>query len=192
MKIITAISIAVIVSTLAFSEEQQRNPSHSAYSVVAEGQNHRTWVRVRALTNSAGDITLVTNSFVELANGLNRWDKQGKQWVQSRPELAVVSDGIAASGAGHSAIFSKNLNSPGAIRVRMPDGQWFKSHILGLAYYDLRSGTNVLIAEPKDSAPEIVGTNQVDYLDDRDRRLARNNVEQHEQQQWGMRKWHRG
>src|SRR5262245_38776436 len=115
----------------------------SGYTLVEVGQHHRTWAQMVVQTNLQGEIQLSTNSFVELATGLNRWD--GLQWVEANPELVRERGGIIGRGAGHSAIFAKNLNARGAIQIHMSDGQWYKSHILGLAYYDNLSGTNVLI-----------------------------------------------
>jgi hypothetical protein len=47
----------------------------------------------------------------------------------------------------------------------MADGQWVRTAFIGLVYQDASSGTNVLIAEPKDCAPEGLATNQVLYAD---------------------------
>jgi RHS repeat-associated protein len=38
-------------------------------------------------------------------------------------------------------------------------------HLIGLAYHDRASGTNLLLAAPKDCAPQILGTNRVLYAD---------------------------
>jgi len=51
----------------------------------------------------------------------------------------------------------------GAVRIGTPGGQVIKTHLLGLAYQDTQSGTNVLIAEPQDSGAQIVGSNKVFY-----------------------------
>ena len=53
----------------------------SAYSVVARGPHHRVMARVTWTTNSTGWITARTNSYTELATGMNTL-KDGK-WVES-------------------------------------------------------------------------------------------------------------
>ena len=44
-------------------------------------------------------------------------------------------------------LFAPNLNTAGAIEVQTPDGQRFRSHLLGLAYTDGRNQRSVLIAQ---------------------------------------------
>ncbi len=143
-------------------------PVHQAHAVVPpylltdQGQHHRVWSRVRQFTNEFGQISLRTNSFTEVASGLNRW--VGGQWIPSQPELISTNNGVLARGAGHQAWFVANLtNAP--ILVRMSDGQWLKSRIFGLAYHDVASGSNVLIAELKGSTPTIEDNDTVVYAD---------------------------
>ncbi len=108
------------------------------------------------------------NLLIELSTGLNR-PGQGQNmdsWIECAPQLVVTNDGVVGLGARHAAHFAANLNTRAAIQVRLPDSgsgpQWFKCHLLGLAYED--PATNVLIATVKDSIAQVVG-NQVVYVD---------------------------
>jgi hypothetical protein len=68
-------------------------------------------------------------------------------------------------GAQHEAHFGANINSPGSVKIKMPDGHWFKGHPLCLAYYDSSIGTNVYIAKIQDSTAQIVGSDRVVFPD---------------------------
>ena len=86
------------------------------------------------------------------------------QWTESKEEIEVFAGGAVARQAQHQAIFSPNIHVAGAIDLLTADGLRFRSHILGLSYFDAASGQSVLIAETKDSIGELIG-NQVSYKD---------------------------
>jgi hypothetical protein len=44
-----------------------------------------------------------------------------------------------------------------------PDGQRFRSHVLGIAYTDAASGQSILIAQIKDATGAVLPPNQVYY-----------------------------
>ncbi len=162
--------VAIVFVATDLQTQAQLNPQTphvkaegGPYSIVERGQHHRVWSRVVRQTNELGQVVLRTNSFTELATGLHRWVNE--QWVESMPEFVKTNNGVIARGAGHEARFAGNPNTPVAAQVRMPDGQWLKSHIIGLAYHDTVSGSNVLIAELKDSTAQVIGSNQIVYAD---------------------------
>lgn len=138
--------------------------SESGYVVVELGQHHRVWSRVVSYTNEVGQVLWRTNSFTELSTGLHR--SVNGRWVESTPQLVITNNEVIGRGAGHDLRLAGNLNSRGAVQVRLPDGQWLKSHILGLAYHDTASGSNVLIAELKDSTAQVTSNQtQVVFAD---------------------------
>ena len=133
------------------------------YNVVERGPHHSVWSRVSAETNAASVIVHRTNSFVELASGLNRL--QNGQWIAAAPEIEIVNGRGVGRGASHEAIFKANINSTNAIQIRTREGHWLKGRIFGLVYNDRAAQTNVLFATLKDSIGEIVGSNTVIYAD---------------------------
>ena len=85
------------------------------------------------------------------------------QWVASREEIDILSNGTAAATNGqHQAYFPGDIYQ-GQIELVTPDGQQLHSRPLGLSYFD--GNNSVLIAELKDSTGGLVGCNQVIYPD---------------------------
>ena len=136
----------------------------AGYLQVEAGPNSRTWHRAGWRTNEAGVLVWHTNKVVELSSGLNKRDVTGR-WIEAVPVLSRDQNGnILGQGAAHEARFSHNLNTSGnqaSVHIRLPDGGRIKAKIIGLAYEDSVSGTNVLIAEVKDSSPRIDTTNSL-------------------------------
>ena len=129
----------------------------------AIGPDWRTQPSISFVTNGT-EVTLQTNTVVFLAGGMNRWDSNSGGWVPCVAELSVIGDGVIGRGGRHEARFAGNLNIEAATQIRMPGGQWLKTHILGLFYEDSSTGTNALIADLQDSAAQVMG-NQVWYHD---------------------------
>lgn len=140
----------------------QQAPADS-YTVVDRGPNYRTWQR----TIQVGDPTKTTvetktSQYVELADGLHYWDGQ---WKESQNLIELIGDHAVAQKGPHKVIFNANINTDGAIDVQAPDGKRFRSHLLGLFYFDAESGQSVQIARVKDSIGKLVPPNQVVYED---------------------------
>jgi hypothetical protein len=129
----------------------------AGYSLSEEGAHYRVWSREVLRTNEFSQAYLATNRFVEVSPGIGYWT--GSNWVTSSPELIQSTNGILARGAGHSAWFSSNINTRASVRIRDAQGQVLQTHLIGLAYQDLTTGTNVLIAEPRNAGP-VTGTNR--------------------------------
>jgi uncharacterized repeat protein (TIGR01451 family) len=131
------------------------------------GPDWRTYPALTQLTNQTGTVSLQTNTVVELGGGMNRWDQNAGDWVQSSPELTITDEGVVGHGARHQVRLAANLNSAAAVQVQFPgEGtpQFLKTHLLGLFYEDIAAGTNVLIADLQDSIAQVSGP-QVYYFD---------------------------
>ncbi|HYG33797.1 MAG TPA: hypothetical protein VEC99_03375, partial [Clostridia bacterium] len=148
----------------AASTATKRGGAEANYSVVERGPHHRVWARVSWEPNPLGGFTARTNTYTELCGGLHYQD-QGGQWVEAREQIEAFPGGAVARQGQTQVIFANNLATAGAIDMQAPDGQRFRSHILGLSYYSPRTGQNVLIAEVKDCQGQIVEPNQVVYPD---------------------------
>lgn len=131
--------------------------------VVERGLHHRVWQRAIIQPLPGGRSITNRSSVVELESGMH-YVKDG-QWLESREEVEILNGAAVARQGQHQVIFAANINSPGAIDLLAPDGQRFRSHVLGLVYTDYASGKSVMIAEVKDSIGQVLPPNQVIYTD---------------------------
>ena len=132
-------------------------------TIIGRTPTSRTWSWIASQTN-AGQATLVTNSYVEVASGLCHSNAVG-ELVDAVEQIDIVADGASASQAAHHVHFKGNINAGGGGSVHLvaPDGQVFDSQVYGLAYVDTASGSNVLVAPLQDAAGVVVGNNIVLY-----------------------------
>ena len=135
------------------------------YSVRERGAHHRVWDRVTTTTDRKGRTRYQTNSVTELAAGMNFLNEKG-EWEESSETIEILPNnkGAAASKGQHKVIFPPDVYD-GQIEMNLPDGRWLVSRVLGLSYFDTRSGKSVLIAEIKNSEGVVHGSNVVIYAD---------------------------
>jgi len=139
----------------------QTAPPPTAYHIVDQGANYRVWQRETYELTPDGQIRTHIHKFNELSSGLNYWNNG--QWVASQEIIGTYSSGAVANQGQYQVIFANNLNSAGSIDMQTPDGKQLESSILGLAYYDSSTGSNVLIAQIQDSQGELISSNQALY-----------------------------
>ena len=141
-----------------------RANSNTQYHVVKRNLNSRVWERTETVETPDGRQVSVTNSYTELATGLCY--EKGGQLVDSKAEIKILPNGAgaAASEGQHKVVFPANLYD-GQIELNTPDNKWFRSHVLGLAYYDTATGESVLLAETTNSAGQLYSSNVVIYAD---------------------------
>lgn len=140
------------------------NKSVSPFFIAERGPNYRVWKSVVTSQNAKGKTIYRTNSFTELATGLNQ--RQNGQWMDANDTINLASDGSGAfaTNSQHQVAFSANLNVAGAISVAMPQRGQLQSSVLGLRYEDPATGQNVSIANVTDSTGMLLSTlNQVIY-----------------------------
>ncbi len=127
---------------------------------------HQTeWFSVRYQTNAGtGKVRAMTNSYVEIATGLNFIDPATGKWTESKEEIELIDGGAMARQGQHRVVFAANINTAGAIQTTASDGKTLRSHVLGLAYTDASTGESVLIAGVRDTIGEVA-RNQVIYRD---------------------------
>ncbi|MFO1511522.1 MAG: hypothetical protein U1F83_01180 [Verrucomicrobiota bacterium] len=133
------------------------------YVVTERGPHHRVVAWAVADTNEFGETIVRTNSYTELATGLHYQDTNGV-WVESREAIEILpkGGGAVAQHGQHKVFFPPDIYD-GTIQMQLPDGQWLRSRVLGLSYYDATSGKSVLIAETTNSIGELHGSNVVIY-----------------------------
>jgi len=136
------------------------------YSVVERGPNHRVWRSTSETREADGRVTVITNSYTEIATGLCYEDRGAPgRWLDTREEFAIVREGATARFGGHQLTLAPNINAPRPVIAVGVDGQRFVSKPWGLVFHDRATGNQVLVAEVKDSEGMLTAPNVVLYPD---------------------------
>ena len=169
----TTFCAGLLLSAVAISVPAQPSPTtaipaagsnnEDQFSVIEAGLNHRVWQRVEWQTLPTGKRIPRFHRYTELASGLHYIDDTG-QYAESKEIIEGFPGGAVARYGQTKVIFANNL-AEAAADIFAADGVHVQTRILGLAYLDLQSGTNVLIAEIKDCQGQIINPNQVIYPD---------------------------
>src|SRR6266566_7200807 len=100
---------------------------------VDAGPHHRTWQTVKVERNKQGQQFTTTNSYVELATGMNVWSETEGTWVAASDQIELVNGGAVAAKTQHKLTFLPNLNDrEPPIDLFLPDGRPLRSQIVGL------------------------------------------------------------
>ncbi len=132
------VSLLFVPTALAQPVQKVVPPDQAAdgvYRVVELGPHHKTWQRVIEVQDENGFLQPRTNSYVELATAMNRWDPVNQEWTEASDEIEILEEGAVARKSQHLVSFSGNLNDPnGTIDLLTPDGKTLRSRVIGLAY----------------------------------------------------------
>src|SRR5437762_3566166 len=135
--------------------------SSEAPSAVEVGPHHRVWQTVSA--DERGQT--ITNSYTELATGMNYFDPATGQYEESQATFEITPKGYAVARNGqHQVSLAPNINSGGSVEL-LADGKRFLSNPMGLSFFDTATGTNVLVAEVKDCIGQFIPPNVILYDD---------------------------
>ena len=110
------------------------------------------------------DITR-TNSYVELADGLNYWSQEGQEWRVSNPEFKALPGGFAATEVPTQLIIAPDISTDGAVDMLTSDGKRFRSNPAFLAFRDVSTGQSAIIAEIKTCPATLLEKNVVVFAD---------------------------
>lgn len=104
-------------------------------------------------------------SYQELATGMHFKNERG-EWEESKEEIEILPNnaGAIARKGQYKSIFPPEIKS-GLIELQTTEGQWLRSRVWGLAYFDVATGESVLLAEVKESEGQLIGDNVVNYPD---------------------------
>src|SRR5438552_2650782 len=142
------------------------HPASAAPQIIEAGPHHRLWRNTITRLDEQGRQVTVTNSYTELATGLNFLNAQTGQWEESQETFAIAKTGEAIAAKGQiQVILAPNINSGGSVDVLAPDDKRFVSNPMGLSYYEPTTGKNVLIAETKDCIGQHVAPNVILFDD---------------------------
>lgn len=138
-------------------------PGLGVYAITEAGPHQRRWSRVTQVQMPDSSSRAVTNSYLELATGLNRLNTNGK-WVPAQASFEIINGAAVARNTAHHVILTSPTD-PLPVDLLTPDGQRLSSRVLGLSYYSAASGKSVMIAQVKAAQGTLVATNQVLYED---------------------------
>jgi hypothetical protein len=135
-----------------------------AYSISERGPHNKVWERMELVPTMDGRTAEQRHSYQELATGMHY--REGDQWRESEAKIEILPNnaGAVAAKGQHKVIFPVELKT-GIVELQTPDGQWLRSRIWGLAYFDDSTGESVLLAEVKASDGQLMGDNVIVYPD---------------------------
>jgi len=142
---------------------QAMQPASSS-RVVERGTHYKKIESVGQIVDRSGPISLKTNRWTVLQNGMNFQDASGN-WVESCPVVQSFAEGVLCTGNTYRVILKNNLDTDDAVALETPDKQQVVSHLAGIGYYDPDSGQSVLLAQMKDCQAELVSSNQIVFRD---------------------------
>lgn len=146
------------------SQQERETPlAPAGPQIVERGPHHNRWETYQTILNIGGRREVRTNSYVELATGLNR--AEGGEWMPAKALVELAPGGAVATQGAHQASFGANANRAGFIEVLTPEGRRLKSHVLGLFYFETTSGKSAQVTGLKDSPGAIHPPNMVVYAD---------------------------
>lgn len=150
---------------LSVALPQAQEQADHVSAVMERGPHHSIWRTISHGQDEDGDETITTNSFVEIASGLNRWDEQSRQYIAASDEIEIINGAGIAQKAAFKAIFSANVNDPnGSVDLLTPGGERMVIQCIGLVYTD-DTGKSTFIAETKDSIGQLVDRNTIVWAD---------------------------
>ncbi|MDH7501954.1 MAG: hypothetical protein QHJ82_04460 [Verrucomicrobiota bacterium] len=130
---IVRLACAVFLSgTPLFGAELIRGPEP-----IEAGPHHRVMRQVWRVLDPKGQPSMATNTYVELAGGLNRYDDDAKRWVKSKAEFELARSGhFIVRQTQYKVILAPDPREKGAVDLLTPDGVRLRSTILGVAVVD--------------------------------------------------------
>ncbi len=152
------VALSCLVITIHIKSSQSNNPRalllDAAPKVIERGPHHRVWQQTALETNFAGQVITRTRSYTELTTGLHFLENG--EWKESKAEIEILPNnaGAIAAKGQHKVIFPPEIKS-GLIELQTPDGQWLRSRVWGLAYFDTSTSECVLLAEVKESDGQL-------------------------------------
>jgi hypothetical protein len=106
-------------------------------SITRSGPHEAVHQRVKNEVDAYGNLISVTNSWIQLEDGLNYWDDREGAWLEAREEIELTATGAIALRGQHRAIFSSNVNDPaGALDIEIQHQVRLLSSVLALGFFD--------------------------------------------------------
>ena len=132
--------------------------SHRTVSAEAHQSTIET---VRQVTDFGGRTVLVTNRYVELATGLNRWDERQQGWVPAVAGFEPSEDGCFVARRTQTQLVLPPDLSTEPVDMLGPDGVRLISAPIGVAVVDLSTGDTALLGSLQSCRAEQVAPDTV-------------------------------
>jgi len=166
MKTISILGFVLFCSALGAQTVNQSGntsalPDSTPYRTVERSASSAVWQRQTYQQAPNGTIVTNTESYVEVATGLNHLS--GGKYVPSSENIVISQDGSSAMATNgqHQVYFPGDI-SGGAIKLVMPNGHLQRSQPIGLAYFDGSNGV-FLVAVTNSTGALLPSGNQVIY-----------------------------
>ena len=132
---------------------QPASAGGAAMSVVSLDADSRTW------QGPPGQ------QVIEIATGMNYFDKSSQQWLRSDPSFVPSPDGssFVAAKLPNQVTLSADLNTVAAVTDVTPDGLTLQSTPVAIGLYDAASGKSMIIASLTNSQGVLVDARHVLY-----------------------------
>jgi hypothetical protein len=132
--------------------------------VLQSGPHHTVWQDVSAGMDGTGQPVWVTNSWTELATGLNYWEPLLKQWAPAVEAFDLTPKGYAVATRGqYQVILAPDIAKEGAVDLQMADGVRLQSNPTWLSYFSPKTGKTVMLAQVTNAVGELVAVNTLLY-----------------------------
>ena len=111
---------------LAAQQPPAADPTALESSVVERGPHHRVVQWLSRETDAAGNTTVFTNQYIEVATGMHYVDERGRL-QETVAEFVPVKDGFVAARGPHQVSLAGDLSAAGAVTVVTPDGKTLRN-----------------------------------------------------------------
>lgn len=167
MKARFVILIALLLTFHAnIAVKGQPGIQHSDLLISDRGPHQQRISYLTVISDPNGSERIVTNSYVQLQTGLNRWDDQLNRYVPANAEIEIVNGHGVVQNTQHRVIFSENLTDPnGTIDLITPGGDRLVTQTVGIALTEADTGKSVFLAEVKPSQGVLIDAHTFIYPD---------------------------
>jgi hypothetical protein len=143
---------------------EQTVPAPTDYAITQNGPHSRVWQRITLRTNSPGRVSAATNSYTELATGLNFWNEAAGAWAETREQFGITPEGSATATNGqHKLTLPPDIGASAAlVDLRAADGQRLASRPMFLSFGE-SDGRSALLARVTNSAGQLTAQNVILY-----------------------------
>lgn len=157
---------AEIVLLSAFSFHVALNAQQSEIQITDRSAHEQRVTVSTHQIDETGKSTVVTNSYVQLQTGLNRWDQNRAQYVEASAEIEIENGHGVIRNAQYQAIFARNANDEnGLVDLYLPGGERLVTQPIGLAVTEQETGKSVFLGELRDSEAILLDPHTIIYPD---------------------------
>jgi len=157
------LSVAIRGQGDSSGQSEGRRPE---YQIAERGQDFAVYRKVSSATNAQYEVTLSTNQFTLLENGLHYQDAATGEWKESEDVIESFAEGAVARRGPHKAIFAHELNSQVVFDIQAADGKRIRGGVRAIQLTDTRTQETITLATVRDSVTaQILPPNSILFAD---------------------------